>query len=142
MNVATIAGLLRERAQLRTHDGWARDEVLALQARRLADLRAFAIDRSPLYGDLHRGLERAPLADLPVVTKSTLMDRFDDLITDRDVHLADVEAYVSRPRRRIASATATGSRPLAARPAAAASSWPPASPRSADSGTCIDTRTW
>jgi len=93
MNVATIAGLLRERAQLRTHDGWTREEVLADQARRLDDLRAFAIERSPFYRDVHRGLERAPLADLPVVTKATLMERFDDLVTDRDVHLADVEAF-------------------------------------------------
>jgi phenylacetate-CoA ligase len=93
MNVATIAGLLRGRAQLRTHDGWTREEVLAHQARRLSDLRTFAIERSPFYRDLHRGLERAPLADLPVVTKATLMERFDDLVTDRDVHLADVEAF-------------------------------------------------
>jgi putative adenylate-forming enzyme len=93
MNVATIAGLLRERAQLRTHDGWTRQEVLAYQARRLADLRAFAVERSPFYRDLHRGLERAPLAGLPIVTKATLMERFDDLVTDREVHLADVEAF-------------------------------------------------
>jgi phenylacetate-CoA ligase len=93
MNVATIAGLLRQRAQLRTHDGWTRKEVLAYQARQLAELRAYAIARSPFYRDLHRGLERAPLSDLPVVTKATLMERFDDLVTDRDVHLADVEAF-------------------------------------------------
>jgi putative adenylate-forming enzyme len=93
MNIATIAGLLRERAQLRTHDGWTREEVLAYQARRVADLRAFAIERSPFYRELHRGLGRAPLSDLPIVTKAMLMDRFDDLVTDRDVHLADVEAF-------------------------------------------------
>lgn len=95
MNVATIAGLLRERAHLRTHDGWTRDEVLAYQAGRLADLRAHATARSPFYRDLHRGLEGAPLSALPVVTKATLMERFDDLVTDRDVRLADVERYVS-----------------------------------------------
>ena len=95
MNVSTVAGLLRERAQLRTHDGWTREEVLAFQARRLADLRAFAVERSPFYRDLHQGLDRAPLSDLPVVTKATLMERFDDLVTDREVHLADVEAFSS-----------------------------------------------
>ena len=95
MNVATIAGLLRERAQLRTHDGWTREEVLAYQSRRLADLRTFAGERSPFYRGLHRGSERAPLADLPVVTKATLMERFDDLVTDREVHLADVEAFLA-----------------------------------------------
>jgi phenylacetate-CoA ligase len=95
MNVATIAGLLRERARLRTHDGWARDDVLAYQARRLADLRTYATEHSPFYRNLHRGLERAPLTELPVVTKATLMERFDDLVTDRVVHLADVERYLA-----------------------------------------------
>lgn len=95
MNVATLAGVLRERGRLRTHEAWSRDEMLADQALRLADLRAFAASRSPFYRDLHRGLERAPLSDLPIVTKATLMERFDDLVTDRDVHLGDVEAYAA-----------------------------------------------
>lgn len=95
MNVATFAGLMVERARLRTHDRWTRREVLAYQARRLADLRAHATAHSPFYRDLHRGLEEAPLSALPVVTKATLMERFDDVVTDRDVHLADLERYVS-----------------------------------------------
>ena len=118
MNVATIAGLLRERAQLRTHDGWTRDEVLAYQAGRLADLRAHATAHSPFYRDLHRGLEGAPLSALPVVTKATLMERFDDLVTDRDVRLADVERYIAtaaatdrfRDRYRVAATGGTTGR--------------------------------
>lgn len=95
MNAATIGGLLRERARLRTHDGWSRDEVLAYQARRLVDLRELASARSPFYRQLHRGLGDAPLDALPIVTKATLMERFDDLVTDRDVHLAEVERYLT-----------------------------------------------
>ena len=118
MKAATIAGLLRERARLRTHDGWSRDEVLGYQARRLADLRTFAVSRSPFYRDLHRGLEGAPLTALPVVTKATLMERFDDLVTDRDVHLADVERYMTtasatdrfRDRYRVAATGGTTGR--------------------------------
>ena len=55
--------------------------MLGYQAPRLADLRTFAASRSPFYRDLQRGLEAAPLAVLPVVTKATLMARFDDLAT-------------------------------------------------------------
>lgn len=95
MNVTTIAGLLRQRAQLHTHDGWSRDEVLAYQAQRLGELRAHAVAHSPFYRELHRDLEDAPLHELPVVTKATLMERFDDLVTDREVNLADVERYVT-----------------------------------------------
>ena len=118
MNVATLAGVLRERARLRTHDGWTRDEILAYQGRRLADLRAYAIAHSPFYRDLHRGLEAASLSSLPVVTKATLMERFDDLVTDRDVRLADVERYLStasatdrfRDRYRVAATGGTTGR--------------------------------
>jgi hypothetical protein len=100
VNRAGLASVLRQRAALRAHDRWTHDEILAYQAGSLAELRAYAKARSPIYRDLHRGLEAAPLTELPVVTKSILMARFDDLVTDRDVHLADVERYLE-------SATAT-----------------------------------
>lgn len=33
---------------------------------------------------------------MPSVTKATLMERFDDVITDREVHLAEVEVHLAR----------------------------------------------
>jgi putative adenylate-forming enzyme len=95
MNVAQLVGVLRERATLRAHDSWSREELLRHQKRRLAELRSFAIERSPFYRVLHRGLEGAPLDELPIVTKATLMERFDDVVTDRSVRLADVERYLA-----------------------------------------------
>lgn len=94
MNVGFLVGVLRARAELRSHDRWTRDELLVHQTRALRDLRAFAVPNSPFYAEAHRGLEKAPLEALPVVTKQTLMERFDDLVTDRDVRLANVEAYL------------------------------------------------
>lgn len=94
MNIALLAAVIRERARLAARDDWSRDEVLAYQARRLADLRSFAVDRSPFYRDLHRGLENAPLDRLPPVTKATLMERFDALVTDRDIRFAEVERFL------------------------------------------------
>jgi putative adenylate-forming enzyme len=119
MNVATLAGLLRARAALRRHDAWTRDELLAHQAAAFAELRAFARARSPFYRELHRGLESAPLAELPIVTKATLMERFDDFVTDRDVRLADVRRYLEtatatdrfRDRYRVAATGGTTGRP-------------------------------
>ena len=95
MSVPLLASVLRERARLESHDGWTRDVMLAYQARRLAELRSFAIAKSPFYADLHRGLDDLPLASLPTVTKATLMERFDDLVTDPDVRLNEVEAYLT-----------------------------------------------
>lgn len=52
--------------------------------------------RSPFYRRFHAGLEDRPLAQLPVLTKAELMANFDDLVTDRDIRLADVEAHLRR----------------------------------------------
>ena len=95
MNVALLASLLRERARLGSRDDWTRAELLAYQARKLHELRDFAVARSPFYRQLHRGLTDGPLEALPTVTKATLMERFDEVVTDADVCLADVEDYLS-----------------------------------------------
>jgi putative adenylate-forming enzyme len=94
MNVALLAGVLRTRAALRSHDRWTRDELLRHQVGALDELRRFAVASSPFYRELHRGLDDAPLHELPVVTKAMLMERFDDVVTDPAVHLADAEAYL------------------------------------------------
>ena len=52
--------------------------------------------RSPFYQRFHAGLEGRPLADLPVLTKAELMTSFDDVVTDRDIRLADVEAHLGQ----------------------------------------------
>ena len=96
MNLTTLAALLRMRSELHSHDRWTRERLLAHQARALAELRAFALARSPFYGEFHRGLADRPLDELPVLTKATLMERFDDLVTDREVRLRDVEAHLRR----------------------------------------------
>jgi putative adenylate-forming enzyme len=96
MDVVTTARVVWGRRVLRTHDRWSRDQLRAYQASRLSELREYAVARSPLYRQLHRGLQDAPLSALPVVTKGMLMDRFDDLVTDRDIRFADVEVYLAR----------------------------------------------
>jgi putative adenylate-forming enzyme len=94
MNIALLASVLRERARLHSHERWSRDELLAYQAGKLEELRSFATARSPFYAELHRGLDRAPLEALPTVTKAQLMERFDDIVTDRAIRLADVERHL------------------------------------------------
>ena len=96
MNIGTLTGVLRARAALRSHDRWTATELVDWQVRALRDLRAFATARSPYYREIHRGLDDAPLSALPIVTKQQLMERFDDVVTDRAVRLADVEAYLDQ----------------------------------------------
>lgn len=96
LNFGLLAALLRERNRLATHEHWSRDQVLSHQANGLRALRDLALARSPFYRELHRGLGDAPLEALPIVTKAMLMDRFDDVVTDREVRLIDVERYLER----------------------------------------------
>jgi phenylacetate-CoA ligase len=70
--------------------------ITRLQRDRLTDLVGYARERSPYYARLYRGLpDRVEdPALLPVTDKKTLMGQFDDWVTDREIRLADVTAYV------------------------------------------------
>jgi putative adenylate-forming enzyme len=86
--------VLWKRHQLERASRWTRPELERQQARRLIALRRFAVERSPFYRRFHRGLEHQPLQALPILTKSVMMEQFDDLVTDRRVRLADAEAFL------------------------------------------------
>ena len=90
----TLIRVLVERSAQERSSRWTRSALLAHQTKSLAALRKFALDRSPFYGEFHRGLENQPLEALPVLTKATMMERFDDIVTDRGVRLADAEAFL------------------------------------------------
>lgn len=69
------------------------------QRAHLADLVAHARARSPYYRELYRGLPEhvEDPALLPVTDKKSLMARFDDWVTDREVTRDRVEAFVADP---------------------------------------------
>lgn len=73
---------------------WTRRELERNQLRRLTALRRFALERSPFYQRLHRGLEDEPLERLPILTKAVMMEHFDELVTDPAVRLRDVETFL------------------------------------------------
>ena len=68
----------------------------ALHHRRLEEMVRHAVERSPFYRDHYRNidLDRVDLAALPPVTKSQLMARFDDWVTDDRLKLADLEHHL------------------------------------------------
>jgi phenylacetate-coenzyme A ligase PaaK-like adenylate-forming protein len=74
-----------------------RAAIDAAARHRFDALVQLARTHSPFYRDLYRGLPQRPLApsELPVVTKRALMARFDDWVTDPDVKLAGVEAFLA-----------------------------------------------
>jgi phenylacetate-CoA ligase len=92
--ITTIVNTLGELRDLRSHDHWSPKGLREHQDRAFGALRRFACQRSLFYQEFHRGLEDAPLSELPVLTKSMIMDQFDEFVTDSSVHLADVRRHV------------------------------------------------
>jgi phenylacetate-coenzyme A ligase PaaK-like adenylate-forming protein len=94
---ANIAGAMRLARELVAHDTWTTEQLQALQRRRLAELVRHATASSPFYRERYAGLDPGDpveLSRLPVVDKATVMERFDDLVCDRRLSLAAVEAHL------------------------------------------------
>ena len=79
------------------HAGPAHVERLARG--RLHELVAFARERSPFYRGLYRGLpaDDLDLSRLPVVTKHTLMEQFDQCVTDPAVTYRKLRGFLADP---------------------------------------------
>jgi putative adenylate-forming enzyme len=89
-----VARVLWLRRQMRRHERWSQDELERHRRAELERLRRFARSRSGFYRTFHQGLDQAPLAALPPLTKADLMDNFDQISTDPTVRLAEVQAYL------------------------------------------------
>ena len=85
MNTSLILSVLRQRLRLQTRERCSRTELAAFQARSVARLREHAYAHSPFYKEFHAGQYDAALSELPVLTKSLLMERYDDVLTDPSV---------------------------------------------------------
>ncbi len=77
---------------------WTRPELKRYQAVQLQKLRQRVYAQSPFYQEFHKGLYDAPLDELPVITKEIAMSHFDDLVTDRNVTIANVRRYMDHMR--------------------------------------------
>jgi phenylacetate-coenzyme A ligase PaaK-like adenylate-forming protein len=84
---------LRESKQLAERERWPRERLERFQQERLTELVGFARAHAPLWRERLPG-GRVRLHDLPVLTKAELMERFDDLVTDRRLRLDDLLAHL------------------------------------------------
>ena len=98
MNLLLVHQLLSLHRRLRQRDSWTREQLVAHQASSLERLRAYANAHSPFYQRFHAGLRDAPLHELPVLTKTQVMEQFDELVTDRRIRRIDVERHVASLR--------------------------------------------
>lgn len=66
-----------------------------LQQEKLRGLLLHAVENSPFYADLYRGLDlqQVKLEDLPAVDKPRIQHNFDRVVTDRRLKFAEVENF-------------------------------------------------
>ena len=95
MKLSLMFRLLHQLEQLRQHERWTRAQLEVQQTESLRQLREYAYARSPFYQRFHQGLFDRPLSELPVLTKALMMEHFDEMVTDRSLHLDDVRAYAA-----------------------------------------------
>jgi phenylacetate-CoA ligase len=90
-----LARGMRVSKAMRERERWPRERVEALRRERLDELARHAAAHAPFW---RKRLPDGPvrLADLPVMTKAELMDRFDDVVTDRRLRLADLLDHLER----------------------------------------------
>lgn len=91
-----LGRLLARRRVLAARTGWTPAQLETHQRQALANLRSFAYEHSPFYREFHAGMTDAPLDELPTLSKELLMDRWDDLVTDRSLDLGSALRFVAR----------------------------------------------
>jgi phenylacetate-CoA ligase len=79
--------------------GWSAEQLAGLQRVRLRALLARAIERSPFHAARLAGVaaDRFELTDLPrlpVMTKAQMMERFDEVVTDRRLTRELVDRHI------------------------------------------------
>ena len=101
MDLLTLLRVFQIIRELRKHERWTRPQLMAYQKQALQQLREYAYAHSAFYQRFHHGLFDHPLQDLPVLTKSTMMENFDEIVTDRSLNLKSVRAFSRQKEDRL-----------------------------------------
>lgn len=83
---------------LESHERWSVERLRAHQRQRLLAIVRYAATHSPYYRERFAGIELSDDLDLralPRLDKATMLDHFDDLVTDRRLTLAGVEQHLT-----------------------------------------------
>src|SRR5512134_4155715 len=96
MDIRIMLNLLHSLEQQRQREKWTRQQLQTYQEESLRRLRKYAYEKSPFYQDFHQGMTNRPLQELPVLTKAMMMEHFDELVTDRALHLNDIRAFAAQ----------------------------------------------
>jgi phenylacetate-CoA ligase len=88
--------------KLAAHSRWSRQDLAEFQQQQLSSLVTYAIRHSPFYRELYRNMKtdrRIILDDLPIIDKATMMENFDQVVTDPRLKLAELQMHVGQLTR-------------------------------------------
>lgn len=94
MNLPLLLNVLRQRRTLMSHVNWEPERVQAYNMARLKKLREYTYANSDFYRRFHANRFSESLDSLPVLTKSLMMENFDDLVTDKKVKLNHLQEFI------------------------------------------------
>ncbi|TVR96920.1 MAG: phenylacetate--CoA ligase family protein [Rhodospirillales bacterium] len=96
--VADLASALVIAGRLSAHDRWTPEQLARHQREAVLTRVRHAARHSPFYAELYAGLDLGDdldLGTLPITGKTSIMDNFDRVVTDRRLNLADAEEYLA-----------------------------------------------
>jgi phenylacetate-CoA ligase len=97
--LTVVARALRHARALAERERWPVERREALQRERLTELVGYAARHSPYYREALADYDPAAgVRSLPALDKATMMERFDDLVTDRRLRRDELLAHVERLR--------------------------------------------
>jgi phenylacetate-coenzyme A ligase PaaK-like adenylate-forming protein len=98
MNIDLVRFVLRT-YRLTTLPRCGAEKIAAVQKSRWRRLLRHAAAHSPFYRGRLRGLDldRCRPAEVPVLSKTEMMEHFDEIVTDRRIRLARVEKFIADP---------------------------------------------
>jgi phenylacetate-CoA ligase len=87
---------IRQSKELIARERWPRERLERFRQERLEDLIRYAAAHSRFWRERLPADGPVTLADIPVLTKAELMDRFDDLVTDPRLRLDDLLLHLQQ----------------------------------------------
>ena len=96
------ARALRAARELELHDAWDAEQLAAHQRERLLAMVRHAAATSPFHRERLDGIELTDDLDLralPTMDKHTMLEHFDELVTDRRLTLAGIERHLAELER-------------------------------------------
>jgi len=97
-----VTRALSLRRRFDRHDTWSREQLERHQREKLSSLVSYAVQHSSFYKKLYAHIDtkrEVNLHDLPPISKATLMDNFDSLVTDPRLKLSELQAHIGQLTR-------------------------------------------